>query len=84
MSDIINIVSAVLLIITSVLMLIVIAMQESRQTGMSGAISGGSSDSYLGKNRGRTKDATLARITKIFAVIFFIVTLAVNIVDSFL
>lgn len=84
MADIINIVSAALLIITSVLMLIVIAMQESRQTGMSGAISGGSSDSYLGKNRGRTKDAALARITKILATIFFVVALAVNIVDSFL
>lgn len=81
--DILNIVSAILLILSSILLLIVIAMQESRQTGMSGTISGGSSDSYLGKNRGRTIDARLKSITKVFATVFFLVTLAVNVVASF-
>lgn len=82
--SILNIISAIFLLITSILVVIVIAMQESRQSGVSGAISGGSSsmDSYLGKNRGRTLDATLARITKIFATFLFLVTLAVNIVYS--
>lgn len=84
MTNTINIISAVLLLISSILMVVVVSMQESRQTGMSGAISGGSSDSYLGKNRGRTKDAMLSRLTKVLATAFFVITLGVNIVASFL
>lgn len=57
-----------------------VALQESKQTGLSGTISGSSSDSYFGKNRARTKEATFAKVTKVCAIIFFVVTIAVNLV----
>ena len=81
--QIIEIIGGVLLLLTSILIIAVVMMQESRQTGLSGSFTGGSSDSDFGKNRGRSLDATLSRATKIAAVIFFVVTIAVNLVGVF-
>lgn len=49
---------------------------------MTTAITGGSNDSFYGKNAGRTKEAALNRITKILAGLFFIITVAINIVPN--
>ena len=43
----------------------------------------GMSDSYLSKNRGKSIDAKLAFITKVVAVIFFIITLALNLIIAY-
>ena len=48
-----EIILAVLLILSSVILTVVILMQESRQAGLSGAIAGGA-DSLLGNNKGRS------------------------------
>lgn len=73
----------VVLIIASILMVIIVLMQQSRQAGLSGAIAGGS-DSFFGKNKGRTVDAKLAKITKILSVFFFIFTLLATFVIAFM
>ena len=49
-------------------------MQSEKGEGASGAISGGSSDGYFGKNMDRSKDAILRRITIIAGSLFMIVT----------
>lgn len=64
----------VLLVIASVFIVVVVLMQQSRRAGLSGAISGGA-DTFFGKNKGRTIDAKLSKITKIVAVFFFVFTL---------
>ena len=64
----------VLLVITSIFIVILVLMQQSRRAGLSGAISGGA-DTFFGKNKGRTIDAKLSKITKIVAVFFFVFTL---------
>ena len=81
--EILELIGGILLLITSILIICVVMLQESRQSGLSGVITGGSSDSYYGKNRGRTRDAKLARATKIAAVAFFLLTIAVNLVAIF-
>lgn len=73
-----EIIGGILLIISSILIIIVVTMQESKQSGLS-AMTGGS-DSYLSKNKGKTLDSKLAQVTKILAIVFFIVTLAVNLI----
>ncbi|MDF2567546.1 MAG: protein translocase, SecG subunit [Oscillospiraceae bacterium] len=72
-----EIISGILLLVTSILIILVVIMQESRQSGLSGVVTG-SNDSYLGKNKGRTLDSKLATVTKVAATIFFIATIAVN------
>ncbi len=64
----------IILVVASVLLVVIVLMQQSRQAGLSGAIAGGS-ESFFGKNKGRTVDAKLAKITKILSVFFFIFTL---------
>lgn len=70
-----EIILGVLLIISSLVIIVIVLAQESRQAGLSGAIAGGS-DTFFGKNKGRTLEAKLAKITKYFAVIFFVLALA--------
>lgn len=67
------------LILSSIVIIITVMLQQSQQQGLSGAIAGGS-DSFFEKNKGRTLEAKLAKITKIFAAIFFVTVLAAVIV----
>ncbi len=80
--SVIEIIFAILLILSCVFIIAVVLMQESKQ-GMSNVISGGNSDNYFQKNSGRTKEAKLSRATKIAAVIVFVVAIAVNLISVY-
>ena len=71
------------LIVSSIFIVILVMLQQSRQAGLSGAIAGGS-DSFYEKNKGRSKEAKLAFLTKIFAVVFFVTALAAVVLFAFL
>lgn len=77
-----EIISAIVLIIACVFIVIVVLMKETK-TRMSQTISGTSADSYFGKNSGRTKDAMLNKATIASALIFFVLALAVNIINVY-
>ena len=51
------------LILISVIITIVVLMQEGRSQNLSGAITGGA-DSFVGKSKGRTIEGKLERLTK--------------------
>lgn len=70
-----EIVLGVFLILLSVLLIAIVLMQKSREGGLSGAIAGGS-DTFFGKNKGRTNEARLAKITRYIAIVFFILAFA--------
>ncbi len=70
------------LIISSLVIVVVVMLQQSQQQGLSGAIAGGT-DSFFDKNKGRTMEAKLAKITKIFASIFFVVALVASVIFAF-
>ncbi len=72
------IITSALLIVFAIVIIIVVLLQEGQQANLSGAIAGGS-DSFLGKNKGRTLDAFLAKWTKFFAIGFFILTVVCDI-----
>lgn len=79
-----EILGGVLLIISGVVLTITVLSQEGKENGLSGAIQGGSEESFLSTNGGRTKDARLKKWTKIFAVVFFLLTIFANIAAVFL
>ena len=79
---VIEIIAAVLLIIACIFVIAVVLMQESKQ-GMSNVITGGSNDNYYQKNSGRTKEAQLAKLTKVFAIVFCITALAAVVLFAF-
>lgn len=73
-----EIVLGIILIVLAVAITVFVLMQKSSDDGLSGAIVGGSQDTFYGKNKGRSKDAQFAKITKILAIIFFVVVLATS------
>ena len=72
-----------LLIVAALAIVIIVLMQQSRQAGLSGAIAGGS-ETFFGKNKGRSMDAKLAKFTKVLGVIFFILSLVATFLIAFL
>lgn len=78
---VIEIISGILLLICCVAISLIVLIQDSKEQGLNSAIGGGSNDSFYSTNKNRTRDAKLSRITKIAAIILFVVTLVVNFID---
>ena len=74
-----EIILGIAVILVSLVIIGVILFQQGHRAGISGAISGGA-DTFLSKNKARTFDATLARITKWVAILFFALALVANII----
>lgn len=68
-----------LILILALILIFAILMQEGRRAGINGAISGGA-DTFLAKNKARSVDAFLGRWTKVAAIAFGVLVLAVNII----
>lgn len=77
-----EIVAGVVLIICSIVIILVVLAQESKDDGLTSAIGGGYNESFYEGNKSRTKDAKLSRFTKISATLIFIVTLAINVIAN--
>ena len=56
---------------------VVILLQEGKQAGLTGAISG-AAESYWGKNKGRSMEGKLEKITKVMIVLFFVLSIVLN------
>ncbi|MCR5608860.1 MAG: preprotein translocase subunit SecG [Lachnospiraceae bacterium] len=67
----------VLYVIVCIALTIVVLAQESKQQGLSGAISG-AAETYWGKNKGRSIEGTLVIITRVLAVLFIVLTLVLE------
>ena len=66
----------ILLIIVSVLMTIIILMQEGKSQGL-GAISG-AAETYWGKNKGRSMEGFLVKFTVGLVIAFFVMALLLD------
>ncbi len=64
-------------VIISVILIVTVLMQHGKQQGLSGAIAGGA-ETFFGKNKGRTIDAVLKKVTAVVAILFVVssITLA--------
>lgn len=65
---------SILLLISSLILIVSVLMQSSERSGI-GAISG-AAETFFGKNKARGMDAKLAKITKISAVVFIVLAIA--------
>ena len=65
------------IIVVSLAIIFIVLFQQGRRAGINGVISGGA-DTFLSKTKARTWDARLARMTKYFAIIFFILAIVAN------
>ena len=72
---VIEIISGIVLIACSVFIVVITLMQSQKQQGMTSAIQGSNNDSFYGKNGQNTREKALERLTKIVAVIFFVIVI---------
>ncbi|MBE6934346.1 MAG: preprotein translocase subunit SecG [Ruminococcaceae bacterium] len=75
----IEIILTILEIIASVALIAVILSQSGKESGLSGALTGGNQETYMGK--GRTLDKTLASATKWIALVWILLTLSLSLVS---
>ena len=70
------------LILFSIVMIFVVILQEGNSKGV-GVVTGGA-DTFLSKNKARTVYSKLARWTKVLAIGFALLVVAINVVDRFM
>ena len=66
----------VLFIIVCIALTVIILMQEGKSAGL-GAIAG-AADTYWGKNKGRSMEGMLVKLTKVLAVAFILFAVVLN------
>lgn len=66
-------------IILAVILIAVVLLQSGKNAGLSGTISGGA-ETFFGKNKARTLDGMLSRITSVAAVLFIITSFVLALV----
>lgn len=71
-----KIVVGIVLIVFSVFLIVAVMLQEGKMKGLGGAISGGSSDTYFGKNKSVTRQRFLSKLTLIVAILFTAIVVA--------
>lgn len=77
MVNVIHGILLILYIIVSIALTVIVLMQEGKQAGLTGAISG-AAETYWGKNKGRSMEGGLVLATKLLAVAFIVLSLLLN------
>ena len=72
----------VILLIAAVFLIVVIAIQEGKQQGIASAVSGGSSDTFLGKSKGGGKDKLLTKVTMWVAIVFAVIVFLAYVIQD--
>ncbi|MBE7040884.1 MAG: preprotein translocase subunit SecG [Ruminococcaceae bacterium] len=72
--DTLQLVVQILHIIITIILIAVVLLQSGKQAGLSGSIAGGS-ETFFGKNKGRTIDAILGKWTSVVAVLFLVTSI---------
>ena len=73
---VLRIILTVFFIIVCLALTLVVLMQEGKSAGL-GAVAG-AAESYWGKNKGRSMEGNLVKITKVLAVLFLIIAIVLN------
>jgi len=74
--EVVRIILTVLYIIACLVLVAVVLMQEGKSAGL-GAISG-AAETYWGKNKGRSMEGKLVKLTTILAICFIVFAIVLN------
>ena len=69
-----QLVVSIIYFVVALALIAVVMLQSGKSAGLSGAIAGGA-DTFLSKNKAKSADARLARMTKWIAIVFMVLTL---------
>lgn len=71
-----RVILTILFIIVCIAIIVLVLLQEGKSAGL-GALSG-AAESYWGKNKARTMQGMLVKLTKIFGVVFMVLAIVLN------
>ena len=71
-----RVILTIVFIIVCLAIIVLVLMQEGKSSGL-GALSG-AAESYWGKNKARTMQGMLVKLTKIFCVLFMVLAIVLN------
>lgn len=75
----IKLVLTVIQVLLALCLIAIVMLQSGKSAGLSGAISG-AADTFLSKNKAKSVDAKLAKMTKWVAVVWILLTVALCII----
>ncbi|MCD8219659.1 MAG: preprotein translocase subunit SecG [Ruminococcus sp.] len=78
--SILEIILGIVVLLISVVLIVICMAQEQKPQNATAALTGASNDSFYDKNRGRTKEARLKKITFWCSLLFFALILFMDIV----
>lgn len=67
-------------VVLGIVVVLTIYMQPSKADALSGLIQGSTKDTFFAKNKSRTKEVILVRLTVIFMALFAVNTVILNLV----
>ena len=74
---VLKIILTVLLIIVSIALTVIILIQEGKSAGL-GAIAG-AAETYWGKNKGRSMEGMLVKLTRVLVIAFIVLACLLNV-----
>ena len=74
-----QIVLSIIYFIIALGLIAVVMLQSGKSAGLSGAIAGGA-DTFLSKNKAKSLDAKLAKMTKWVAILWIVITLVLSLI----
>ncbi|MBQ8852560.1 MAG: preprotein translocase subunit SecG [Oscillibacter sp.] len=74
-----KLVLSIVLVMLSLALTAIVMLQSGKSAGLSGAIAGGA-ETFLSKNKAKSLDAKLSKMTKWVAIAFMVVALIVSLV----
>ena len=68
-------------VLLAIFIIATVVLQSGKQAGLSGSIAGGA-ETFFGKNKGRTLDALLSKLTAFAAIGFLVTSIVLQILIS--
>ena len=66
-------------VILAIILIAVVLFQSGKSAGLSGSIAGGA-ETFFGKNKARTMDGMLAKLTGIVAILFIVTSFVLSLI----
>lgn len=73
------IIITIIQVLAALFLIAVVLLQSGKNAGLSGAIAG-AADTFMSKNKAKSFDAKLAKMTKWVAIVFIVLTFVMNLI----
>ena len=78
--NVLTTVFTIIQLLSCVFLIAVVLLQSGKSSGLSGAVSGNSAETFFSKGKSKSFDSMLARATKWVGIVFVVLTLAQSLV----